>query len=156
MEAHVINLADDITKITEAVWTSTLNESIIRKRLPDNALSRPFLTTCIHITGAWEGTMILECSLEYGRAVAASIFGTRPADVTHDEAHDAVGELINMIGGNVKALLPTPSQLSLPSVAEGMNYRMSIPGTVALHELDYDSNGHWIRVRLLQSTRRRD
>ncbi|QCC78154.1 chemotaxis protein CheX [Nocardioides daphniae] len=32
---------------------------------------------------------------------------------------DAVGELVNMVGGNVKSLVPGPSQLSLPLVATG-------------------------------------
>ena len=32
---------------------------------------------------------------------------------------DAWGELVNMIAGNLKALVPPPSQVSLPSVVEG-------------------------------------
>ena len=32
---------------------------------------------------------------------------------------DAVGELANMVGGNIKALMPGSCQLSLPTVAEG-------------------------------------
>jgi len=37
-----------------------------------------------------------------------------PADVA-----DAVGELVNMVGGNIKSLMPGPSVLSLPAVAAG-------------------------------------
>jgi chemotaxis protein CheX len=37
-------------------------------------------------------------------------------DVTQSDIVDAVGELANVIGGNVKALLPQPCQLSLPHV----------------------------------------
>ena len=36
------------------------------------------------------------------------------ADVT-----DAVGELVNIIGGSVKSLMPQPTVLSLPSVRTG-------------------------------------
>ncbi len=31
---------------------------------------------------------------------------------------EAVGELINVVGGNIKGLVPGPSMLSLPSVSE--------------------------------------
>ncbi|TIC83622.1 chemotaxis protein CheX [Nocardioides sp. GY 10113] len=32
---------------------------------------------------------------------------------------DAVGELVNMVGGSLKSILPGPSALSLPTVAAG-------------------------------------
>ena len=37
-----------------------------------------------------------------------------PADVL-----DAVGELVNIVGGNLKGMLPSPTGLSLPSVTDG-------------------------------------
>jgi chemotaxis protein CheX len=42
------------------------------------------------------------------------------------ELVDAIGEIANMTGGNVKALLPGPSVLSLPEVAAGT--AAAVPG----------------------------
>ena len=45
-------------------------------------------------------------------------------EVEPDEVADAAGELVNIIGGNLKTLLPTPSKLGLPEVAR-------VPGLAA-------------------------
>jgi chemotaxis protein CheX len=49
-----------------------------------------------------------------------------PAD---DEVCDAFGELTNMVAGNIKALLPAPSSISLPTVAFGSHYDLIVVGT---------------------------
>jgi chemotaxis protein CheX len=33
-----------------------------------------------------------------------------------------------MVGGNIKSLLPAPSKLSIPSVAQGEQYTVRVPG----------------------------
>jgi CheY-specific phosphatase CheX len=50
------------------------------------------------------------------RMVAAAWPGSSLED---DDVDDAMGELANVLGGNLKALLPEGSSLTLPSVAEG-------------------------------------
>jgi len=47
------------------------------------------------------------------------------AGTPDEDVADAVGELVNMIGGNVKSLMPGPSVLSLPVVAAGRVARPS-------------------------------
>jgi len=54
---------------------------------------------------------------------------------------DATGELSNMVGGNVKALLPQPSRLSLPSVVEGKDYNLRIPGALCISRMVFESQG---------------
>jgi len=49
-------------------------------------------------------------------------------EVTSDEIGDALGELANVLGGNVKAMLPAPSTMSLPTVSETKHPQW--PGTV--------------------------
>ena len=58
------------------------------------------------------------------------MFGSAPDVVTDAEVVDALGELTNMIGGNVKSLLPAPSQLSLPMVSDSV-WPTTVPGSVA-------------------------
>jgi chemotaxis protein CheX len=47
---------------------------------------------------------------------AAAMFGLSAVELTDAEVTDAVGELTNIIGGNIKSLLPGPSRLSMPVV----------------------------------------
>ena len=61
--------------------------------------------------------------------ITAVFFGTEPHHADPAEINDAIGEVANMIGGNVKALMPAPSQLSLPTVTTGIDYVVTFPGT---------------------------
>jgi chemotaxis protein CheX len=45
-----------------------------------------------------------------------------------DDVCDALGELANMIGGNLKSVLPRGVSLSLPSVVQGNSYSLRVCG----------------------------
>ena len=74
-----------------------------------------------------------------------------------DDVRDALGELANMLGGNIKALLPAPSQISLPAVAIGSDYELSVVGTGEVARVAFTCDGQPLLVTLLQrpSPRRR-
>ena len=57
------------------------------------------------------------------------------ADLGAAEICDAIGELTNLIGGAVQALLPAPSELSHPSVVAGKDYRLIFPRCSIVNEI---------------------
>ena len=61
--------------------------------------------------------------------VAEAMFAADPGSLSADEVSDALGELTNMVAGNVKALLPESCAISLPTVALGTNYKINVVGT---------------------------
>lgn len=77
------------------------------------------LCATISIGGPWTAT--LEVALSEGLAgrFAASLLGIKPDELTREDIDDAVGELANVVGGNVKGLLDDGgvSTLSLPVVS---------------------------------------
>ena len=79
------------------------------------------------------------------------MLGVAEAQVTANDARDAVAELCNIIGGSIKALLPGPSHLSLPTVAEGTHYSLRIPRTHVVARLDALSGNEHLQIRLLES-----
>lgn len=83
---------------------------------------------CVQVTGAWEGAVLVFCAEELAGAFAAAMFGTPAQEVTDDEVRDALGELANMVAGNVKAQLPSQTQLSLPTVVRGRDLSVDVPG----------------------------
>jgi chemotaxis protein CheX len=103
----------------------------------------------VHISGSWSGSVVVECPEPFSRLVAASMFGSEPGDVSDDELVDVVGELANMTGGNVKALLEGESSLSLPTVVRGCDFRVVVPGTHLSRSLAYECEGHVFEVRVL-------
>ena len=92
-------------------------------------------TGSVTVSGAWEGSVLLELSPGMDRLLAAMMFQLEPEMLGDDEVGDAVGELANMIGGSVKSLLPEPSRLSLPTVVMGRNLSLRVPGSVLVDEL---------------------
>jgi chemotaxis protein CheX len=98
------------------IWTSMLGLSL---DAGPSGEGEGHLTGCVAISGGWEGAVTVELSGPLARKVAAALFAMEPDEVGDGEVSDAVGELANMIGGNVKALMPGSCQLSLPSVVQG-------------------------------------
>ena len=105
----------DLIEITENIWTTMLGLQLepYMRDFPDAA--NDALVASIAIEGGWRGTVTLECSGDAGRMFASVIFG-QENEVADHAVTDALGELVNMVGGNVKSLLPGPCQLSLPWV----------------------------------------
>jgi chemotaxis protein CheX len=122
--------SSDIIEITREVWSSFLSLEIE----PVDADSAPLeglrITGVVSISGAWQGSVVLECAHAHAVAAAEAMFAADPGSLSDDEVGDALGELTNMVGGNVKSLLPAPSALSIPSVAEGDNLTVRVPGAV--------------------------
>jgi hypothetical protein len=110
--------AEDLESIAENVWGTTLGIGV--SRLPEWAgpdTTPGMLVGVVRIGGAWRGSVAVHCPAELAGAAAEIIFGVDPAaPPTATEMRDALLELTNMIGGNLKALLPETCELSLPVV----------------------------------------
>ena len=127
---HVVS-GEDIAEITRDVWSSFLSMELeIAPGDPTAALPGSSVTGCVHVTGEWRGSIFLQCSAEHAQAAAEAMFAADPGTLSGDEISDALGELTNMVGGNIKSLLPAPSKLSIPTVAEGEHYRVRVPGAL--------------------------
>ncbi len=121
---------DNIFRVTESVWTLILGLELQRSGPPepDRGTERTLLGS-VQIAGAWEGAGQVQCPASLARRAAATMFGVAPEAVERDQIQDALGELANMIVGNLKAFLPQPSRLSLPTVVDGVGYTVRIPGS---------------------------
>jgi hypothetical protein len=103
------------------VWSSLLGPDEVLVPLPV-PLPVDALSAWVLVVGPWSGCVVVttapEAAMELTRAVLRAEddeeLGT--ADVA-----DALGEVANVIGGNVKSLLPEPSVLGLPQVGLGID-----------------------------------
>lgn len=107
-------LSDAVVEVTNAVCESLLGE------VPDVGVDTPDeekrVSGIVTIHGAWSGDVEVRVTPELAVRLAREVLqlGGRPADEA--DVRDVVGEVANMIGGNLKALLPEPCRLSLPHV----------------------------------------
>jgi chemotaxis protein CheX len=143
--------ADDLEVITREVWTSFLDGDpdglLPGASVPDGEPGEERVTGCVHLSGAYTGSIMLQCSAPAARDAAAALFSMQPADVTQNEVVDALGELANMVGGNVKSMLPGPSALSLPAVVHG---QLAVPGAQVVREVALSWRGESLVVSLWQ------
>lgn len=138
----------EICQITESVWTSVLGLGVRRaEATPTRGRS---LFGCVHITGAWQGAVTLEASPQLARRAAAILLGVEEQGATPEEVRDTMGELTNIIGGNLKGMLPEPSKLSLPAVVEGKEVTLQVQGARPVSEVMFDCDGQLMRVTLLK------
>jgi len=144
-------LEEEISQVTSTIWESVLGIGLIRRPDLPTALGR-VVSGCVQFTGAWEGACVIECSADFARSAAGTMFGIEPSAATVADTQDAIGELANMTGGNVKSLLPEPCRLSLPTVVEGTDYTTRVPGSELVTTVAFDCDGGALVVRLLKKT----
>lgn len=113
------SLHEDLLAVTAEVWTAFLGDDALLPSEDETTVPTGFAAS-VTVTGGWEGHVILALTSADAEHVTRAMLGLDEAEeCTETDVADAVGELVNMIGGNVKSLLPGPSQLSLPLVAAG-------------------------------------
>ena len=66
------------------------------------------------------------------------------------DVRDVMGELANMVAGNLKSLLPRGVDLSMPSVIEGSDYSLHICGVGAVERMSFSSAPGDFRITLLE------
>ncbi len=136
----------EIIKYVENIWSSTLS---LEARQTETSYTphegEENLTGCVHIMGAWNGTVSLQCPKDMAVQAASIMFGLKCEDTEMEEIQDALGELANMTGGNLKALLPEPCSLSLPTVAI-TDYNFRIPKTELITQVNFDCGGQVFSV----------
>jgi chemotaxis protein CheX len=80
----------------------------------------------VSVTGTWNGEVVVECSTPLARLVSSHLLLVAVDDLDDEDVRDVVGELVNVIGGNVKSVMPGPSTMSLPqSLLDGEHVRGS-------------------------------
>jgi len=143
--------AEDINQITADIWTSTLGlDAQPMAEPPPSGAKERSLIGCIQIMGDWEGAVTLYCSEALAYKATASMFDMPQEEITDEELHDTLGELTNMTAGNIKTLLPGDCRISLPSVAEGIDYKVSIPGGKVTFQQSFECDGEPMLITILE------
>jgi CheY-specific phosphatase CheX len=125
-------LTEEIHEAAERLWQSMFEQSLEYLSEEGETEDPRFLTGCIQVTGAWEGAVVLRSSFKFARIIAELMLGLEEAD--DEEVCHAMGELTNLTSGALQALLPAPSELTPPSVIEGKDYKLILPGHSIVNE----------------------
>ncbi|QOV88115.1 chemotaxis protein CheX [Humisphaera borealis] len=148
--------SDQVEQLVAGVWDQTLRMPVATGDSGGSvAASERQMAAYVQISGAWDGTVALHCTHDLAAAAAASMFNVPLASVTSRDELDALGELANMIGGNLKPLFPGPSHLSLPTVIGGVSYAARVPGSRVIGRHHFESGGHPFSVAVMEREKSR-
>lgn len=140
-------LEEEILEITETTWNAMLGIDIhpnaAYSKLPEDS---EFLIGHVSISGAWDGEIRLQGTIALAQSAAATIFAMAPESVQNQDQVDAIYELTNIIGGNIKSLLPEPCQLSIPGVLSGTEWDSTVDGADKVSEVAFECDGQPLLV----------
>ncbi len=122
-----------IRTVVRSVWSTQLGLAISDLPNPPDVRSTGAThTAVIHISGDFRGVVRLQASLAMVRR------------------RDVIGELANVVAGNLKALLAGSSNLSLPTIVEGSDYRISTVAIASSRECSFSLDGEWLTVTMVE------
>lgn len=139
--------SDEVWSIVTEVWESMLGTPVIRADHAFN-LDEAF-TAAIRIHGDCEGLVTFACPEPAAREIAQVMLALDDgAELSEDDVEDALGEVANVIGGQVKSLCPGDNQLGLPDVTRGM----VLPQAKPCCRVGLEWAGHVARIGVWRST----
>jgi CheY-specific phosphatase CheX len=106
----------------------------------------------VSFAGKVMGTISIHVGLDFGRAIAAAMLGMEADEIEDDsEVHDVIGELSNMIAGEIKSRLCDAGltcELSIPITTSGSNFKIASLGWTRFERYRLKSGGQvaWIEV----------
>jgi len=115
------------------------------------------VTAAIFFAGSWKGAVLVECSEDQACRWTSKLMSIPEPAGTTDDVRDCMGEIVNMVGGNLKSVLPSGVGLSMPTVVQGRHYSLRICGGNLVNRQSFlgPHGPFWITfVEVLESTGR--
>ena len=128
--------AEMVAQIVEVVFITMMNLEVFPSEIPWSP-SHDQLTSVVHLSGNRNGTLLFECNRWEACRFAGRFLSMDPPDAVNEDVRDVLGELANMIGGNIKCAVASGLRLSMPSVTDGSDYGARICGS-EFHRLGFE------------------
>jgi chemotaxis protein CheX len=152
MSTQVIPTAPDLSDIVAQVWSSYLDPEglhpLVAKGTEPTVVD---VVASVSISGGWSGHVVVSCSEGAAKHAAGAFLMTDAADVTAEDVADVMGELANIVGGNVKSMLPASSFVSLPHVVVAPDSTVHWPACVQICELAGTWHGESVSISMWQA-----
>lgn len=144
----------DLAEMAEQVWVSYLDPDGVSPLVPHGDMKQVSeVHSTVSITGSWHGHLVYASSQHAARKAAAAFLAMEPDEVAQEDISDVLGELANIIGGNVKAMLPAGCFLSLPTVVLAPDTASYYPAAERISGLYGIWDGEAVSISMWQSVK---
>ena len=142
----------DLAEMVEQVWESYLDPEGISPLIPTYDENQPSeVHSSVSITGSWTGHVVYASSRAAAQRAAAAFLAMEMDEVSEEDISDTLGELANIVGGNVKAMLPPGAHLSLPQVMLAPEATSRYPSTERISGVYGMWEGEPVSISMWQS-----
>lgn len=126
-----MNISEKIIESTIEIFTTMvmMDISVAGPPLEESGALHDTITGMIGLAGTHKGALAIHIPNQVAIAITSSFLGM-DVDEINDDVRDAVGELANMLGGNVKTIL----------TQNGRDIALSLPSTIAGHEYTFNAS----------------
>jgi len=131
---QAIDLKGFVTKAVQGVFQTMLSMPLELEDPPDlqSVTTGQHIAGTVGFAGAVMGNVSIFVSRQFAREMTAAMLGMTVDDIGSDEeVHDVIGEVCNMVGGDLKSRLCDSGftcLLSIPSVTFGESFRTESKG----------------------------
>ena len=108
------------------------------------------VTASVGLSGGWNGAVVFECSRQTACMLAGAMLAIE-FDEFDNDVKDVVGEITNMVAGNVSRSLTGSPALAPPCIVEGSDYSMDVLGVKQLAQQILICGQKPITVKVLES-----
>jgi chemotaxis protein CheX len=144
MDTLVGQLVSDLAAIASDVWEAFVLGDVEVRPAP-LAESGPVTCASVCLSGAWVGVVMVQSGPEAADLLSSTLLGLEPGEAVEADIADTLGEIANVIGGNLKSALPGPTLLSLPVVTTGSSPAL-VKDAVEACSVGLHWSGHVLRV----------
>jgi len=139
----------DLAQIVESVFQTMLGLELTQVEVEWKP-SPDLITGAIYFAGSWKGAVLLECTRPQAFECTHRLMGVDTPASVNDDVRDAMGELANMLAGNLKSVVPHGIDLSMPSVVEGADYTLRVCGGNLIDRMPFSSELGVIWVKMIE------
>ena len=143
-----MEIQDKMIDATKEIFSSmVMMEISVSEVLTEHGPLTDTITGMIGLAGTHKGILAVHIPYNVAKAITSS-FLMMDVEEINEDVHDAVGEIANMLGGNVKTILSEKGRdidLSLPSTISGSQYSFQSDKEVEKVIVNFDTgDGHFL------------
>ena len=147
---HGPAVAATLARVFRDVWTASLDGPLETATCTCATPTHPSVAARVDFLGDWRGEIALCLPEALATHVGATMFMMPPEDLSDADVRDAVGELCNMVGGNIRAALSPTCEMGTPHVFACPDGVWSTRYTEQVASAHFIARAHLVRVALFQ------
>lgn len=139
-----------IDSIKEIFSSMVMMKVSVKETMAEHGSLHDTITGMIGLAGTHKGILAIHVPYTVAMAITSSFLMMDVTEIDED-VHDAIGEVANMLGGNVKTILSEKGRdidLSLPSTISGAEYSFSSDKEVDSIIIEFDTGKGTFLVEL--------